>query len=146
MRSQVWLMATVKTRHSMDIVPGQNIFLFYSVLPWIVSPSGDAIKSNVPGHYLRKYSINEVLKISWNYCIVFKDVYLVRDIKPPILFLPIFSTNFTQFEQLKKKTNFSLVQKWEKTVNVNNFEEFAGVSKYSWNHLKSRSKSMFVPN
>ena len=36
-------------------------------------------------------------------------VYLIRDIKPPkkaILFPPIFS----QFEQLKKKTNFLLVQ------------------------------------
>ena len=30
--------------------------------------------------------------------------------KPPILFSPIFSTNFSQFEQLKKKTNFLLVQ------------------------------------
>ena len=60
MRSQVWLMATVKTRHSMNSVPGQKIFLFYSVPPWIMSPSPlensfHAIKFNVPGHYLRKY-------------------------------------------------------------------------------------------
>ena len=33
-------------------------------------------------------------------------VYLVREIKPPILFSPIFFTNFCMFEQLKKKTNF----------------------------------------
>ena len=36
----------------------------YSVPPWIVSPSGDAIKSNVPGHYLRKYGISLVIKFS----------------------------------------------------------------------------------
>ena len=30
--------------------------------------------------------------------------------KQPILFSPIFSTNFSQLEQLKKKTNFLLVQ------------------------------------
>ena len=34
----------------------------------------------------------------------------VRDIKPRILFSPIFSTKFSQLEQLKKKTNFLLVQ------------------------------------
>jgi hypothetical protein len=37
--------------------------------------------------------------------------YLVRHIKLPILFSPIFSTNFSQLEQLKKKTNC-----WSKTV------------------------------
>ena len=36
--------------------------------------------------------------------------YLVRDIKQPILFSPIFSVNFSQLQQLKKKTNFLLVQ------------------------------------
>ena len=43
--------------------------------------------------------------------------YLVRDIKPPILFPPIFSTNFSQLEQLKKKTNFllffSVLDQWK---------------------------------
>ena len=34
----------------------------------------------------------------------------VRDIKPRILFSPIFSTKFSQLEQLKKKTNFLLVK------------------------------------
>ena len=36
-------------------------------------------------------------------------IYLVCDTKPRILFPPIFSTNFSQLEQLKKKTNFLLV-------------------------------------
>ena len=40
------------------------------------------------------------------YCIL----YLVRDIKPPILFSSIFFTKFSQTDQLKKKANFSLVQ------------------------------------
>ena len=34
--------------------------------------------------------------------IYFHNVYLVRDIKPQILFFQIYSTNFSQFEQLKK--------------------------------------------
>ena len=34
--------------------------------------------------------------------------------KQPILFSPIISTYFSQFEQLKKKTNFLLVQNWGK--------------------------------
>ena len=37
-------------------------------------------------------------------------LYFVRDIKPPTLFPPIFSSNYSQLEQLKKKTNFSLVR------------------------------------
>ena len=36
--------------------------------------------------------------------------------KPRILFSPICFTNFSLFEQLKKKTNFSLVQNWEKNI------------------------------
>ena len=36
----------------------------------------------------------------------FSVEYLVCDIKPRILFSPIFSTKFSQLEQLKKKTNF----------------------------------------
>ena len=54
-------MATVKTRHSMNSVHGQNLFLFYSVPPWIVSSSGDAIKFNVPGHYLRNYGMHQMV-------------------------------------------------------------------------------------
>jgi hypothetical protein len=54
-------METVKTRHSMNSVPSQNLFLFYNVPPWIVSPSGDDIKFNVPGHYLRKYGTQRKL-------------------------------------------------------------------------------------
>ena len=40
-----------------------------------------------------------------------KPIYnFVHDIKPPILFSPIFFTNFSQLEQLKKKTSFLLVR------------------------------------
>ena len=54
---EVWLMATVKARHSMNSVPGQSIH-------WIVSLSGDAIKCS--GHYLRKYG--KWTKILTLYC------------------------------------------------------------------------------
>ena len=42
------------------------------------------------------------------YVLTFCLENLVRDIKPPILFSPIFSPNFSQLEQLKKP--FLLVQ------------------------------------
>ena len=35
--------------------------------------------------------------------------------KQPILFSPILSMNFSQFQEMKMKTTFSLVQNWDKT-------------------------------
>ena len=59
--------------------------------------------------------------------------------KQPILFPPIFSMIFPQFEQLKKKTNFYLVQNLEKTCfgPTKSFFSFstAKTEKKSWKKL-----------
>ena len=44
-----WIVFPVKTFYDSIVSPLNN------VPTWIVSPSGDALKCNVPGRYLRKY-------------------------------------------------------------------------------------------
>ena len=63
--------------------------------------------------YLRGY--DDISFIIWVF--YYGYFYLVRDIKPPILFSPIFSTNFSQFEQLKRKQTFH----WSNTEKENLF-------------------------
>ena len=47
-----------------------------SVPPWLVSPSGDVKKSNVPGHYLRKYGrLNIPLNILHNTAFGFSNLH-----------------------------------------------------------------------
>ena len=60
---------------------------------------------------LTRILTRKVAEVSWNEYLL--DQYLVRDINPPnnqFCFPQFFSTNFSQFEQLKKITNFLLVQ------------------------------------
>ena len=86
-------------------MPGNSVKTFY----WIIT---------------KWLSINLIKKIP-SICIflLFKHVtyllnfYLVRDIKPRILFTPIFSVNFSQFfEEMKKKIDYPLVQNNKKKL------------------------------
>ena len=54
--------------------------------------------------YWLKGTVKRLISCSWH-----------QSTKQPILFSPIFPMNFSQIEQLKKETNFSLVQNWGKT-------------------------------
>ena len=62
-----------------------------------------------------------------------ENLSLVRDIKPPILFSP----NFSQFDHLKKKTDFSLVQnrEWKKKLFWTNKEFIFFFNCSSWEKL-----------
>ena len=64
-------------------------------VPWIVSPSGDAIKFNVPGHYLRKYGIwNLPKQCFWSYFC--NDDYRASIFTHEIEEQTCYGTHFTQ--------------------------------------------------